>query len=89
MKAGLIARSYLDFFGSVFQSSVGYLISIVKPNLGNKSLNTNLPHLWFLQELVCLRKIPLRGPKILTPVCTVKTNKEKLLRPFMVISGWI
>lgn len=31
MMVKLTARNYLDFFGSVFQSSVGYLISIVNP----------------------------------------------------------
>lgn len=66
--AGLIAGNSLNFFGSVFQSSVGYLISIINPTWRSKNLITNLSAVFKvptgiglpqenLRTLVCLRKI--------------------------------
>lgn len=66
--AGLIARNSLNFFGSVFQSSVGYLISIINPTWRSENLITNLSAVVTvpagiglpqenLRTLVCLRKI--------------------------------
>lgn len=40
--AGLITGNSLNFFGSVFQSSVGYCISIINPTWRSKNLITNL-----------------------------------------------
>lgn len=48
MMSGMIARSYLYFFGSVSQSSVGYFTSIVNPIWGSKSLNLKG---WFAASL--------------------------------------
>lgn len=56
MMAGLISRSYLDSFGSVFHSSVGYLISTVNPTWGNKSLNTNLNTSFMVSAEISLSK---------------------------------
>lgn len=86
MMSGIIARSYLYFFGSVAQSSVGYFTSIVNPICGSKSLN--LKGLFVASH----RNESASGKSEGTKSSYSSLDeflKEKPVRPFTVISGWI